>query len=180
MKTCPRCGKQYTEPGINFCLEDGELLSHLQEIRDPSLFADDQPPTAIMDSTRATRETNWPTMDPSCLTVRRWSSFRTSRCFRRSRRAKIKLFRIVSMALGIASLIFVCATAAFGSVPGCGRRLSGDAKCRPRPFATAARGCNRRARHRDHHVCPLDPFHLSRSSGIGIVNYLYSKRCGLL
>ncbi len=108
MKTCPRCGKKYTEPGINFCLEDGELLSHLQESRDPSLFADDQPPTVIMDSTRATRETNWPTMDPIMPYSSPVVQFPQHSGLSTISQSKDQTLPIVSMALGIASLVFVC------------------------------------------------------------------------
>ncbi|MBK9165665.1 MAG: DUF4190 domain-containing protein [Acidobacteria bacterium] len=108
MKTCPRCGKQYTEPGINFCLEDGELLSHLQESRDPSLFADDQPPTMIMDSPRATRETNWPTMDPIMPYSSPVVQFPQHSALSPISQSKDQTLPIVSMALGVASLILVC------------------------------------------------------------------------
>jgi hypothetical protein len=128
MKTCPRCGKQYTEPGINFCLEDGELLSHLQESRDPSLFADDQPPTVIMDSTRATRETNWPTMDPIMPYSSPVVQFPQHSGLSRVSQSKDQTLPIVSMALGIACFCLLLRRH-LARCPGCCRRLPGNEKC---------------------------------------------------
>lgn len=68
MKRCPRCGQSYADPNLNFCLNDGELLS-LQSDREPSgrfdeppptKFADDDsPPTIMMDSPRTTNPIGW-------------------------------------------------------------------------------------------------------------------------
>lgn len=66
MKRCPRCGQTYTDQDINFCLNDGELLSRqtdssykppFPESR-PS-FADDSPPTVVLDQARVTNPTSW-------------------------------------------------------------------------------------------------------------------------
>lgn len=74
MKRCPRCGQNYTDSAINFCLNDGELLSYLADdapktiIRDSAPgFADDPPPTEFMNPPRVTRETNWPQHSPPVL-----------------------------------------------------------------------------------------------------------------
>ena len=67
MKRCPRCGQTYTDEAINFCLNDGELLSYLAEDapktlfqNPPTSFVDDAPPTEFLKSPRVTNETNWP------------------------------------------------------------------------------------------------------------------------
>ncbi len=67
MKRCPRCGQTYTDAAINFCLNDGELLSYLADDEPQTLFQntppntlDDSPPTEFLNSPRVTRETNWP------------------------------------------------------------------------------------------------------------------------
>ncbi len=67
MKKCPRCGQTYTESAINFCLNDGELLSYLADDAPktvlqnaPLSFTDDSPPTEFLDRARVTSETNWP------------------------------------------------------------------------------------------------------------------------
>lgn len=49
MKICPKCNQNYSDSNINFCLNDGELLSQY----------DDAPPTIIMDAPRITNQTNW-------------------------------------------------------------------------------------------------------------------------
>ena len=71
MKRCPRCGQTYTETEINFCLNDGELLSYLADDAPKTLlhnappsFVDDSPPTEFLKPPRATSETNWPTQSP--------------------------------------------------------------------------------------------------------------------
>jgi hypothetical protein len=66
MKKCPKCGQVYTDKDLNFCFNDGELLSYLAEYAPPTLlkdrpvFADDPPATEFMGSSRVTRETTWP------------------------------------------------------------------------------------------------------------------------
>lgn len=56
MKQCPRCNKTYTDEALNFCLDDGEMLTILPA--EPR-FADD-PPTMVMDQARVTNPVNWP------------------------------------------------------------------------------------------------------------------------
>ncbi len=67
MKKCPRCGQTYSDKAINFCLNDGELLSYLADDapqtlfqNTPSNFVDDSPQTEFLEPPRATSETNWP------------------------------------------------------------------------------------------------------------------------
>jgi Domain of unknown function (DUF4190) len=67
MKRCPRCGQTYTDGAINFCLNDGELLSYLADDEPQTLFQnapsntlDDSPATEFLNAPRVTRETNWP------------------------------------------------------------------------------------------------------------------------
>jgi len=67
MKRCPKCGQTYTDSDINFCLNDGELLSRLTEPSYRSPFdepyptrhADESPPTVVLDQSRATNPTGW-------------------------------------------------------------------------------------------------------------------------
>ena len=60
MKRCPRCGQTYTDENINFCLNDGELLSRQSS---PSSYrssvVDDSPPTMVLDQARVTNPTGW-------------------------------------------------------------------------------------------------------------------------
>lgn len=62
MKRCPRCGETYTDQDINFCLNDGELLSRLTDSR-PSAF-DDSPPTVVLDQARITNPIGWSAQAP--------------------------------------------------------------------------------------------------------------------
>lgn len=65
MKRCPRCGQTYTDPDINFCLNDGELLSRQTSESNPPYApgsygtVDDSPPTAVLPDIRSTNPTNW-------------------------------------------------------------------------------------------------------------------------
>lgn len=55
MKRCPRCNQTYTDNDLNFCLNDGELLT---------TFIDDAPPTVFMDPPRVTNQTKWQSAPP--------------------------------------------------------------------------------------------------------------------
>ena len=60
MKQCPRCNQTYSDDQLNFCLNDGELLTNFATEPMPSRYADDPPPTMILDSARVTNPVNWP------------------------------------------------------------------------------------------------------------------------
>src|SRR4051794_3899255 len=69
MKRCPRCNQTYTDDGLNFCLNDGELLAFTDE-PPPTIFGDRPPehegetPTVLLDRARVTNQTNWPNAAP--------------------------------------------------------------------------------------------------------------------
>ena len=66
MKQCPRCKQTYTDDNLNFCLEDGELLSGLVSEPPPSRYVDDDPPpTMVMNEPRVTNPSNWPSSQPA-------------------------------------------------------------------------------------------------------------------
>lgn len=46
MKICPNCRQAYTDDGLNFCLNDGSILT----------YEPDEPKTAVFGSTRVTNE----------------------------------------------------------------------------------------------------------------------------
>jgi hypothetical protein len=60
MKRCLKCGQGYTDETLNFCLNDGELL-----VREtgydppPTQYADDSPPTLLMNQPRVTNPIDW-------------------------------------------------------------------------------------------------------------------------
>jgi Domain of unknown function (DUF4190) len=65
MKRCPKCGQTYEDKDLNFCFNDGELLSYLAPdapasgYSDRPLYANDPPPTEFLPSSRITNETRW-------------------------------------------------------------------------------------------------------------------------
>ncbi len=60
MKQCPRCNQTYTDDQLNFCLNDGELLTNFASEPSPSRYMDDSPPTIMLDSARVTNPASWP------------------------------------------------------------------------------------------------------------------------
>ncbi|MFM9904255.1 MAG: DUF4190 domain-containing protein [Pyrinomonadaceae bacterium] len=64
MKQCPKCHQTYTDDNLNFCLEDGEMLSGFVQEPPPSRYVDDPPPTMMMNDSRVTNPTNWPASPP--------------------------------------------------------------------------------------------------------------------
>lgn len=114
MKTCPKCGQSYTDANINFCLNDGELLSRLSNSSDPfneppTMFADDSPPTVIMGSARETRD-NW---QPSAPIV----PYQENQTYRPPidmaaipgfPQARNHTLPTISMILAISSILLVC------------------------------------------------------------------------
>ncbi len=60
MKRCLKCGHTYTDDTLNFCLNDGELLvQHTGYEPPPTQFADDAPPTLLMNQPRVTNPIDW-------------------------------------------------------------------------------------------------------------------------
>lgn len=63
MKKCLKCGQSYSDDTLNFCLNDGELL--VRPIGDsPTRFADDSPPTLVMNEPRVTNPIDWARSPP--------------------------------------------------------------------------------------------------------------------
>jgi len=64
MKQCLRCQRTYSDDALNFCLEDGEMLTaYFQE--PPPQFTADPPPTVMMNEARITNPGSWPAQPPS-------------------------------------------------------------------------------------------------------------------
>lgn len=113
MKTCPRCGQLYSDPDLNFCLNDGELLTQTQVSPDLGTssrpFADDAPPTIMMNDPRATNPTGWTggttparyQVSPPSYQAPQFGMAHVSRSLDQT-------LPTVALVLGIFSLIFVC------------------------------------------------------------------------
>ena len=60
MKRCLRCGQTYSDDTLNFCLNDGELLIQQSGYgAPPTQYADDTPPTLLMNQPRVTNPIDW-------------------------------------------------------------------------------------------------------------------------
>src|SRR5688500_15828555 len=65
MKKCLKCGERYSDDTLNFCLNDGELLIDPTGYEPPpTLFADDSPPTILMNQPRVTNPIGWADANP--------------------------------------------------------------------------------------------------------------------
>ncbi len=116
MKHCPQCGQRYNDPNINFCLEDGELLKDFAETPPtmfgndplPSQYADDQPPTVLMNPTRVTKS-NWEPGGPPAPwqtnQVVQQTGYNPPMVYAQS---QDQTLAIVGLALSLGSLVFLC------------------------------------------------------------------------
>ncbi len=105
MKQCPRCGKTYTDANLNFCLDDGELLSVMSSPGVGDAFRDDSPPTVMLDEARRTNPAGWPSQPlPSAPPVQ-WQAAPVNQFpqFQATVSPNLTL-AIVSLCLGISSL----------------------------------------------------------------------------
>ena len=60
MKRCLRCGQTYSDDTLNFCLNDGEMLIQQPGYEaPPTQYADDTPPTLLMNQPRVTNPIDW-------------------------------------------------------------------------------------------------------------------------
>ncbi|HKX83453.1 MAG TPA: DUF4190 domain-containing protein [Pyrinomonadaceae bacterium] len=117
MKRCPRCGHAYTDELINFCLNDGELLQQFETDEPPTLFsdplpsayADDSPPTVMMDRGRTTNASNWPTSNvPSSWAGASPVAPTRPYGIANFQIAQDKTLPTVSLILGICAVFMVC------------------------------------------------------------------------
>lgn len=112
MKKCPRCGQVYTEDELNFCLNDGELLGLLTGAQaGPSGgrgYADDSPPTLVMDSSRVTNQ-SWQNASPP-VPWQSQSPAAQNQAFglASSQQSQNQTLPTVSLVLGIISCFTVC------------------------------------------------------------------------
>ncbi len=108
MKRCPKCGQTYTDQDINFCLNDGELLSFSQSAYRspfddrPSGNVDDSPPTMVLDQARITNPTGWnPPASPPAV----WQQAQPQPVYPYAVQTSPNMvLGIVSLCLGLASI----------------------------------------------------------------------------
>ncbi len=65
MKQCPKCRQTYSDQNLNFCLEDGEMLTSYAQEPPPARYVDEPPATLLLDPTRVTNPSNWPSPEQS-------------------------------------------------------------------------------------------------------------------
>jgi len=112
MKRCPKCGQTYTDKDLNFCFNDGELLSYLAEDAPissrpaPPVYADDPPPTEFLGSSRVTNETKWepPQAPPAVWQGNRTAVDQTPFSQFPTQIAQNQTLGIVSLGLGIGAM----------------------------------------------------------------------------
>jgi hypothetical protein len=113
MKRCPKCGQSYTDPDLNFCLNDGELLTQMQESpfggSTSHPFVDDAPPTVMMNNPRATNPTGW-TGGSAPVPYQSTSPAYQAPQFGMAQmpRSLNQTLPTVSLVLGVFSLVFTC------------------------------------------------------------------------
>ena len=107
MKHCPRCQKTYEDPALNFCLDDGELLMVLA----PGRYADDSPPTVILDQARVTNPATWPQPQQSQPPAQ-WQqpspAYQNPQVGQTYVAAKDQTLPTIALILGICSLLLIC------------------------------------------------------------------------
>lgn len=103
MKQCPRCSQTYSDDSLNFCLNDGELLTVLGQA---GRFADEPPPTVIMDQGRVTNPVGWP--QPSQPLAEWQPQMMQPQPFGSILAARDKTLPTVALILGLLSIILIC------------------------------------------------------------------------
>jgi len=112
MKRCPKCGQTYEDKDLNFCFNDGELLSYLAPDAPASgyserpLYANDSPPTEFLPSSRVTNETRWtpPTAPPAVWQGNQAAPVNVPFSQYPTSVSPTQTLAIVSMGLGLGSL----------------------------------------------------------------------------
>jgi hypothetical protein len=110
MKQCPRCKQTYSDDQLNFCLEDGELLTAFSQEPPPARYREDPPPTLLMNEPRVTNPTNWP-QTPSAQPPARWQPENVATSPFGSpglTRSRDQTLPTIAMILGILSMPLVC------------------------------------------------------------------------
>lgn len=111
MKRCPRCNQTYTDNELNFCLNDGEFLAYVNDpsYAPPTGYADDAPPTIMMNQPRVTNQTNLPTGGPPAQWQNQAPTYQNQPYGITGYGQKLdQTLPTISLVLGIGSVIMVC------------------------------------------------------------------------
>ena len=105
MKQCPRCRKTYSDENLNFCLDDGELLSGFVQQQVFDRYSDDSPPTVMLVVARRTNPANW-AAPPASAPPTQWQQQQMAPQFGAYAMplSPNQTLAIVSLGLGIGSL----------------------------------------------------------------------------
>lgn len=115
MKRCPKCNQTYTDETLNFCLNDGDMLSAAYSDEPPTIISgqanprfDDSPPTVMMNQTRVTNPTGWQPGAP----VGQWQGQTTPsampRQFGMMPRSLDQTLPTIALILGILAMPMIC------------------------------------------------------------------------
>lgn len=110
MKQCPRCKQTYSDDQLNFCLEDGELLTAFAQEPPPERYRDDPPPTLLMNEPRVTNPTNWPQSPPSQPPAQWQPPQMQNQPFQSPAfvRSRDQTMPMIALILGILSMFLIC------------------------------------------------------------------------
>ena len=109
MKKCLKCGQTYTDETLNFCLNDGEMLVQATGYAPSSTqYADDSPPTIMMDQPRPTNPIDWPQTSPPQWPVHAPSGVAQPYGLASYGVSRDQTLPTISLVLGIIACLLVC------------------------------------------------------------------------
>lgn len=109
MKQCRVCNQTYTDDQLNFCLNDGELLTQMYGEPQQRPYKDDSPPTLLMNEVRVTNPVSWPVSSPPT----QWQAPQQNLQNQQFRsppfvHSRDQTLPTISLILGIFSIVLVC------------------------------------------------------------------------
>lgn len=110
MKQCPRCQQTYSDESLNFCLEDGELLTPFSQEPPLGRYSDDTPPTIMLDRARVTNPADWPRSQPASVPAQWQSPNLQNQPFGGTGfvAKRDQTLPTISLVLGILSVVLIC------------------------------------------------------------------------
>ena len=110
MKQCPRCKQTYSDDQLNFCLDDGELLTSFTSEPPPGRYTNDSPPTLLMNEPRVTNPANWPSTASPPVPWQAPEQKLESHPFGSPGfvRSRDQTLPTISLILGILSVVLIC------------------------------------------------------------------------